>query len=337
MFERSSKITHHGTGLSITTPLLIPSFSNKAFGYNTNVKSELDQIVQYTSEFLTRSCLVSSFDIYHGLLPSADNLPFNVELLFIDSGGYECSWDQDYSSVVGCKPIASDWQFHQHQEIIKKWPKDLPSVVVNYDHPRQRVTIDQQVKKATQLFDKCRDHLHLFLIKPENSTDITLDNVINKICDNPTILSAFDIIGITEKEIGNTMHSRMHNIIKIRKALDYTGLDLPIHVFGALDPISVLLYYISGAEIFDGLTWLRYAYSNSQCIYINNHSTVEFGLDINDKEAKFKILSKNIYALEELELKMRNFYSSKNYEILAPHHKLVYEERETLIKRLGGD
>lgn len=335
-FERSSKIIHRGTGAYITTPLLIPSFSSKTFGYRTDTKSELDRIIQYTSEFITRSYLISTFDIYHEMIPSFDNLPFNVEIMFLDSGGYECSWNQDYSSVSSSKPITTEWQYHQHQEIVRSWPIDLPSVIVNYDHPTQRISIKKQVEQANQLFDQCREHLHLFLIKPEDTSDMTLKQVIEKICDNPKILSSFDLVGLTEKELGDTMLSRMESIAKIRVALDNTGLNIPLHIFGALDPISVLLYYTSGAEIFDGLTWLRYAYSNNQCIYINNHSTTEFGLHANDTETKLRILADNIYVLEELELKMRNFAKSKNYKIFAPHDELVYEAEEALIKQLGG-
>jgi hypothetical protein len=34
--------------------------------------------------------------------------------------------------------------------------------------------------------------------------------------------------------------------------LDEAGVKSPIHVFGALDPLTVCLYFVAGAEVFDG-------------------------------------------------------------------------------------
>ncbi len=49
----------------------------------------------------------------------------------------------------------------------------------------------------------------------------------------------------------------MQNIAKLRKALDKAGLNIPLHVFGSLDTVTTPLYFLAGADIFDGLTWLR--------------------------------------------------------------------------------
>ena len=73
-------------------------------------------------------------------------------------------------------------------------------------------------------------------------------------------LSHFSIIGFTEKELGPSLLKRMTAIARVRRALKEVNLDLPIHVFGSLDTISTPLYFLAGADIFDGLTWLRYAF-----------------------------------------------------------------------------
>ena len=43
-------------------------------------------------------------------------------------------------------------------------------------------------------------------------------------------------------------------------ALDDAGVGIPIHVFGSLDPLISPIYWLAGAEIFDGLTWINMAY-----------------------------------------------------------------------------
>ena len=35
------------------------------------------------------------------------------------------------------------------------------------------------------------------------------------------------------------------------------GLVLPIHVFGAITPQEILAYFFCGADVLDGLNWLR--------------------------------------------------------------------------------
>ena len=54
----------------------------------------------------------------------------------------------------------------------------------------------------------------------------------------------------------------MKNIAQIRRALDGVGLDTPLHVFGSLDTVTTPMYFMAGADIFDGLTWLRFAFYN---------------------------------------------------------------------------
>ena len=74
------------------------------------------------------------------------------------------------------------------------------------------------------------------------------------------LLRTFDIVGVTEREIGESIHDRLVNIARLRKSLNAAEVTIPIHVFGGLDPLLTPLYFAAGAEIFDGLGWLRYAY-----------------------------------------------------------------------------
>ena len=154
-----------------------------------------------------------------------------------------------------------------------------------------------------------------FLIKPETKEQeyIQINNIVRKIKE----LKSFDIIGVTERELGSSILQRMVNIAKIRKALNVNGIDSPIHVFGSLDPITSILYFLAGAEIFDGLTWLKYSYFNNAAIYISNFGVLnsELGINIRDSQVKSMAIVKNTYYLEKMKYTMKDFIKFGNFNL----------------------
>ncbi len=205
------------------------------------------------SEFVTDVYLVSAYDIHYGDVQDGANLPMTPEIIFLDSGGYEKSTDRDYSDVVDSLPAPNQWDIDKLSTVLDAWPNEVPAVFVSFDEEEERKPFAQQVKDARELF-KNRLHLNLILLKPETRDQKTLSETIKVAMASAERLGGFDIIGVTEKELGNRMIDRMSQISNLRLSLDAAGVKSPIHVFGALDPLSVCLYFVAGAEIFDGLT-----------------------------------------------------------------------------------
>src|SRR3712207_4761631 len=85
-------------------------------------------------------------------------------------------------------------------------------------------------------------------------------------------LGGFDIVGIAEKELGRDPLERLRTVARFRKRLDEAKISAPIHIWGGLDPVMTPLYFFAGAEIFDGVSWLRYAYRNGVAINRDSHS-----------------------------------------------------------------
>ena len=145
------------------------------------------------------------------------------------------------------------------------------------------------------------------------------------------------MIGITEKEVGNSVLARMVSIAKLRKRLNEVGLQgTPIHVFGSLDTISTPLYFLSGADIFDGLTWLRYAYRKGLTIYRHNYSTLDLSLSTKVHLADGKCWFENYYYLQSLRDEMCRFLLHGDFECFSFHSELFRTAYESLQERLGG-
>ena len=65
------------------------------------------------------------------------------------------------------------------------------------------------------------------------------------------------MIAVPERELGQGIIARAQTVFKIRTLLDDAGTDCPIHLLGTGNPLSILVYVLSGADSFDGLEWCK--------------------------------------------------------------------------------
>jgi hypothetical protein len=322
-------------GSKIRTPILIPSFSSRVGKYS---HEEVKRILHYTSELFTDSLLLSAYDIYHDVYPGpdSDDLSATPELYYIDSGGYEASMDRDLSTThptFGGEPCQRtdryEWTFERYREITARvcsanTRKNI--AVVSYDHHNERFTIEQQLEKARQSFEGMSGVLRSILLKPEMLSQKYLQ--IDKIVSKASCLREFDIIGVTEKELGASVLDRLFNLARIRMALDHEEVLKPIHVFGCLDPLSCSLFFIAGAEIFDGLTWLRFAYMNGDTVYSEQYRLMN-AVDDNSSMADNRMFQGNLDKLRELKDHLINYHNSGNF-------KDIREVDSDLLERVVG-
>ena len=333
---RTSQLKHEASGVELQTPLLIPSFSSKGFARKSeDNKSEVRDLIAFFSEFITDVALVSAYDIHYGHVQPPSELPLCPELTFVDSGGYEVSTDRDYSSVIDPVPMPDPWNENLLRQVYGSWPNTSPAVLVSYDHPDSRAPYAEQVKAAATLFSDYPSHLHLFLIKPSPEHK-TVQSELKTAAGAAGELTQFDIIGVTEKELGSSVLDRMAEIAKFRQALDKAEVATPIHVFGALDPIAVRLYFLAGAEIFDGLTWLRYGYRQDLCMYLHNVGVLEYGLNAKENQIKTRAMTSNYYSLGDLRMQLQEFEYTRSFDKFAPHGDLLAKAWDTLCTRLQG-
>jgi len=299
-------------------------------------KSWVARALETTSEWLTDTMLISAYDIFHKQIPSPTKLKCTPELTLLDSGGYEAGVDEDLSSVVVKKHRPKAWSPKNLKAVLDQWPERFAAVFVSYDHPSRRVSLSVQIREAKELFERYPKQMHSILLKPEGTTQRHVGGVLAKVIARPKMLTGFDIIGVTEKELGDSLLDRMERIAELRLALDQDGNTAPIQVFGALDPLSSCLYFVSGAEIFDGLTWLRYAYLDGLCVYRANYGAMAIGLNLRDLLVEAKTMADNVNYLRRMELSMRRVALDNKIGHFSHHVELIRRGFDDLRARLEG-
>lgn len=339
-FGRTSTLIHGPTGNMVKTPLLVPSFSSKGFRIPKQGAAEVETVLQLTGQSITEAYLLSAYDIYHKHLPAAEALPFRPTMIILDSGGYEVSDDKDLSDVREASRGGKPWDIEKWHSVVSGWPQEYATILVNYDHPDRREPLDHQIEGALDAFRDYRHHLWTFLLKPETKEAATVHTVLNKLSseDMAKELRPFDVIGVTEKELGSNLLERMVRIARLRGSLDRAHVKAPIHVFGSLDPLGASLYFLAGAEIFDGLTWIRYSYKGGLCVYIDNAAAVDpdhFTLSLHHDIVRARTMWQNLSALEVLKETLIQFHQQQDFVKLGIHGEVLRKAADALIARIG--
>lgn len=337
MLARKSVLTHR-LGFKFETPLLIPSFSSKGFLFQKIGKRQVSEakiFMDLTADVLTETMLVSAYDIYNNHLDPISKISKIPGLTFIDSGGYEVSDYHDFSAIFRHPvPIgAANWDEDKLKTVLDKWPKSYPAVVISFDH--RATSFLKQIDSARKLFARYPDQMRDFIIKPDKkkgSKYINIDSIVSCIDE----LGHFDIVGVTEKELGSSVLGRMLNIAKLREAMDKASLRMPIHIFGSLDPLSSTLYFLAGAEIFDGLTWLRYSYVGGKAIYYHNYGATEYGIYEEESMVKARSLRDNIYYMKRMQHDMQNFLPKKDFSKFEFQGRELRKAYEIFEAKRGG-
>ena len=314
----------HPTGAVVDMPRLVPSFSSKGFPrFNDNDTgrelSEVTNALEMTGPTITDSILLSAYDIYHGYLRKPECFYGNKELVFIDSGGYElCSEFDSTEPKQGAYEPDESYGLDAYRQVLSELPTKYPIVATNFDHESHGKSIEEQIQNAQTLFNDFPRFLHDFIIRPTGKQKYLSMTDIEPHVDK---MRRFQIVGVTEKEIGNNLLDRLTNIAHLRAAMDRSSVKSPIQVWGGLDPVISPLYFLAGAEIFDGVSWLRYGYYTDAAISRDAYTAIELGVQTQWRRAEALRLAKNISYLETLTIRMRRFVDKEtcDFTVFGTH------------------
>ncbi len=300
--RRQLKIAGRAVAL---TPLILPAFSTEA-----DLDDGLPSVLDGTLRALLGPALVSAFDIASGAVPdlalrlATTKMPFAM----LDSGGYELL----RLSRSG-RERPPWWSREAHEAVLAGWPAGFPAIAVSYDDPSERHgPVDRQVGRASDLFARHARFGRCLLLKPPEGGNLT----ITDIAPHVAALAPFDVIGLTEKEAGSSHVERLHLIRALRTALDRAGVEVPLHVFGSLDPFLAPSYLLAGADIFDGLSWIRHGFSDGLLLDPQNHNAA-VRPDLPFDEGKRAMRRANLRVVSDLQVAMQRVAEGASLEELG--------------------
>ncbi|WYQ42427.1 hypothetical protein NST67_21085 [Bacillus sp. FSL W7-1321] len=299
--------------INYETPILVPSFSSKGFPH-------VKELHNYLKEKLTEVSLVSAYDLHYRYL-ELDQI-YESDILIIDSGGYERNQEYDISDIYNSFYTAKEWNEDLYKKQIGMLRPVTDILLVNFDY-QEAYPLEEQIRLAQKHFDSFPNFASDFLCKPTSTDALTID--INSLTKCTHLLSPFDVVGFTEKELGNSIFERASNIYKIRKGLEKAGLDTPIHIFGCVDPLSITLYFLCGADIFDGLSWLRFSFQKDSPTYLSHYALKHGFWDRSDNEVKTIGYIENLEILTSLKNRLITFAQSSDWDKLNLEPKALQE------------
>lgn len=282
MLARRRTLLHPLAG-EIELPLLIPAFSSKGSSFRTKGRGkkphEISEMAYALAEFTRhpmQCVMISAYDLHfnHYLAP---NLPVknvtsyivNSWIVVIDSGGYELTADFDSSEIKTFiyQPRKGFGKKEYEKELSKitSDKNNLHLIITNFDQETQGLPLETQIGLSQELFNRYPNCLSNFILKPWTKDSEIVDPLKMSNTEFAN-LRGFGIIGITEKDLGKNIIDRLKRVAYLRKSLNEAGVTSPIHIWGGLDPVITPLYFFAGAEIFDGVSWLRYAYKNGMAV-----------------------------------------------------------------------
>lgn len=306
---------NHPLGGIIDLPLLVPSYSSKGFDYVTEKGHHYSQTtfaLQDFARFQEESYLISTFDLHHKHFQEPERFYHNTALIFLDSGGYELNPEFD-SCEPKLTPIREGLDF-SHDDYINtlaslyKEHNDCPFVIANFDWATKNLPFRDQIDDAYLIFKEHPNWASNFIIKPHKPKGkrVDIDDLIPVIDE----LRKFNIIGITEKELGKNLMERLGKLAKLRLELNKRNIKAPIHVWGGLDPMITPLYFFAGADIFDGVSWLRYAFHDGVAVNRECYSILTGNPTLPKDQSILMALSTNLTVLQGLTTSLRAFASS---------------------------
>jgi hypothetical protein len=300
------------------TPLLVPSFSSRGF-------SPIGPRFERFSPHTAAASLVSAYDIYHGALPLS--AAYGSDIVFLDSGGYE-----GYSSSE--LSVTKPWSVKAYREVLARLENRTTIMTVTFDYENRQPTEDQ-ITAAAHLANDFPRFSWDCLLKPESSEIrfVNVQAVINLIPSAPQ----FTAFGFTEAELGGSVLERARNIIRIRKTLKNHGRETPIHLFGCLDPLAVRFYFAAGADIFDGLQWLRSVMTGEDLFRMSSRVVQEDLWDRDERAVEASFSIRNLEVMRNLQRSLRRFAAEGTIEALELDPKEAARFEQVISTVYGGN
>ena len=293
--------------LEVSTPLIAPSFSSRGFPHISNVWEEF-------KHKLYGVCLVSAFDVAEMRIPADATDMVNV--IIVDSGLYETS--EEYSSgKLHASALTSDWTRVRYKETVRDIGQKGNVILVNFDEIGK---LEEQIERSSEDFSYAPHAVSDFLVKPTDPSGLVN---LAKLVHHQEELRQFDIIGITAREVGNSFLRRCSSVVTLRNLLNDMRVGTPIHIFGAINPYEVLTYFLCGADIFDGLNWLRLAFRSHASLPVDESAMEGMKWNLTDLDLLAEEWTHNLRFLYQLQEALQRYAANGDLTCLIDEFPLA--------------
>ncbi len=96
------------------------------------------------------------------------------------------------------------------------------------------------------------------------------------------------------------------------------------------------MYFLAGADIFDGLTWLRFAFHEGHTIYKQNYGAFKLGMNTKSDVIDGRCWNANYSYVRELELEMRRYLNNADFGVFKYHQELFKSALQSVLEEVGG-
>jgi hypothetical protein len=295
--------------------------------------SETTLALELVGPWIKDSILVSAYDLYHRHLRRPERFFADKEVVFIDSGGYELGPGFDPTEPIHLFTPKKRFSREDYVEVLGSLSADLPFAVANFDWGTRRKPLVDQILAGQKLFRRFGGFLRDFIVKPVGDERyLNIDEIIRHVAK----FRAFDILGIAEKDLGMDLIERLKAVARLRLAMDRENVAIPIHVWGGLDPLLSPMYFFAGAEIFDGISWLRYAYIDGVATYRDSYSILAGTIETPTDHARGLALSHNLESLRGLATGLRDFvlHGGKTFDMFGRHAAAIEKAYRSLVTKV---
>ena len=158
--------------------------------------------------------------------------------MVLDSGLYEAYWHRD-----------QDWVRKRHLGTALELE---PTWAMSFDGAKFADGHKAQASAALRNWSRDQSALGSIKVVPVVHGDPeSLPAAVFEVA----VAAAPGMIAVAERELGPGITARARVVHAIKNCLDRAPVTCSLHVLGTGSPLSVLIYFLAGADSFDGLEW----------------------------------------------------------------------------------
>lgn len=162
-------------------------------------------------------------------------------VILMDCGNYESFW----------KNAQTDWRQTDFHQMLADFPCDL---AFGFDEQRPPASVDDHVALVAERWQADQAAAGTCQIIPIIHASAS---ELPALCAAVAAKTGITMLAVPERRLGDGVLERARAVKAIRTTLNELGRYVVLHLLGAGNPISIVLYSAMGADSFDGLEWCQ--------------------------------------------------------------------------------